>query len=161
MNPVFSYDRERESYRLQAQVWLPRARAEVFDFFCDAFNLETLTPAFLHFHVLTPRPIVMQRGSLIDYSLRLHRIPVRWQSEISEWEPPVMFVDRQVRGPYRLWHHEHRFEEQNGGTLCLDDIHYRVPGRALVHRLLVKADLARIFTFRQTKLLELFGDAAT
>lgn len=158
MRPAFSYDKEQKAYRLQARVWLPRPHGEVFDFFADAHNLETLTPKLLNFHVETPSPIVMKQGLLIDYSLRLHGIPLRWQSEISTWEPPFRFDDRQIRGPYRLWHHEHRFEEQDGGTLCLDDIHYRVPGGFLVHRLFVKPDLVRIFEYRHQKMLELFAE---
>lgn len=158
MSPIFSHDAAWNSYRLQTRVWLPRSRAEVFDFFADAFNLEILTPDFLHFQVLSPRPIEMGRGRLIDYALRLHGFPVRWRSEISVWEPDVRFVDRQVQGPYLLWHHEHLFEELDGGTLCHDDVHYRVPGGSLVHWLLVKADLRRIFEFRHRKMLEIFGE---
>ncbi|MCY2963046.1 MAG: SRPBCC family protein [Planctomycetota bacterium] len=157
MRPVFSYDVEQKSFRLQSRVWLPRPLEEVFEFFSAAHNLEILTPKLLHFQIETPSPIVMRQGLLIDYSLRLHGIPLRWRSEISEWEPPYRFVDRQVHGPYRLWHHEHRFEEQDGGTVCLDDIHYRVLGGAIIHRLFVKPDLTKIFEYRHAKMLELFG----
>src|SRR5579871_2259342 len=99
------------------ELWLPRDRPAVFSFFADAHNLETLTPPWLNFEVLTPRPIEMRAGAKIDYQLRVHGIPLRWQSEITAWQPPSQFVDAQRRGPYRQWIHTHTFEEKNGGTL--------------------------------------------
>ena len=143
-------------FRLEATQFLPYPREQVFGFFSDAFELETLTPAFLHFSVLTLRPILMAAGILIDYRLRLHGIPVRWQSRISRWEPPFRFVDEQVHGPYRCWHHEHRFHEVENGTLCEDVVDYGVPGGTLMNALFVRPDLRRIFAFRQQKLSELF-----
>ncbi len=100
---------------------------------------------------------MIRAGTLIDYRLRLHGIPIRWQSEISVWEPPLRFVDRQTRGPYRLWIHEHRFVEQEGGTLVIDHVNYRVPGGSLINRLFIVPDLRKIFGFRMQKLQELFG----
>jgi ligand-binding SRPBCC domain-containing protein len=100
-----------------SEIWLPRARDEVFAFFADAGNLERLTPPLLSFSILTPRPIAMRPGTLIDYRLKVRGIPIRWRSEITVWEPPVRFVDEQRKGPYRLWHHTHEFAEQDGGTL--------------------------------------------
>lgn len=147
----------RGVYRLQTSVWIPAPRATIFEFFGDAFQLETLTPPWLHFHVETPRPIEMRPGITIDYRLRIHRIPVRWQSRISTWEPPFRFVDEQVRGPYRLWHHLHTFEERDGGTLMRDEVDYAVPGGPLVHALFVRRDLLEIFAFRRRTLLEIFG----
>jgi ligand-binding SRPBCC domain-containing protein len=129
----------------------------LFDFFADAFQLERITPPWLHFHVTTPAPIVMTPGTTIDYRLRLRGIPIRWRSEISVWEPPLRFVDRQLRGPYRHWHHEHTFREQDGGTLVVDHIDYRVPGGALIHRGFVRPHLQRIFEFRRETLACLFG----
>lgn len=147
--------------RLEAVQWLPRPREEVFAFFSDAFRLEDLTPAFLNFHVLTPRPIEIKAGTLIDYRLRLHGIPVRWRSRISVWEPPHRFVDDQVRGPYRRWHHEHSFEPADGGTLCRDVVDYAVLGGALVDALFVRRSLREIFGYRQAKLRELFPSAGS
>jgi len=134
---------------LETELWVPRPRNEVFSLFADAFQLEAITPPWLHFQVLTPRPIVMRAGTRIDYRLRLHGLPIRWQSAISAWEPPFRFVDEQVRGPYRSWLHEHTFVEQGGGTLCRDRVQYDVPGGALVHRFLVDRDVRRIFEYRR------------
>jgi len=153
----FSRDVEKGTFVLHAEQWLPCPRENLFEFFSDAFQLEALTPPLLRFQVLTPPPIVIRSGTLIDYKLRLHGIPIRWQSEISEWEPPVRFVDRQTRGPYRRWRHEHRFAEQDGGTLVIDHVEYRAPGGSLVNRLFVVPDLRKIFGFRMRKLQELFG----
>ena len=144
-------------FRLDQECRLPHPRTEVFQFFSDATNLQTITPPWMHFSILTPPPLVMRRELLIDYALRVRGLPVRWQSEITGWEPPFRFVDEQRRGPYRFWKHEHTFEEQDGGTLAKDSIQYAVWGGALVNRLLVRRDLEKIFAFRREKMLELFG----
>ncbi len=147
------------TYLLSAKTFLPRPRAEVFAFFSDAGNLEALTPPLLRFEILTPRPIDLRPGALIDYQLRLHGVPIRWRTEICVWEPPLRFVDQQLRGPYRLWHHEHRFEEADGGTIATDRVHYAflpIPG---IHRLFVEPDLVRIFKYRQERMREIFGGA--
>jgi ligand-binding SRPBCC domain-containing protein len=154
---VFSRGEQKGMFVLHAEQWLPCPREKLFDFFSDAFQLETLTPPLLRFEVVTPPPIVIQSGTFIDYRLRLHGIPIRWQSEISEWEPPSRFVDRQTHGPYRVWRHEHRFVVQHGGTLVIDHVEYRAPGGSLVNRFFVVPDLRRIFGFRMQKLRELFG----
>lgn len=142
-------------FRLEAAQWLPRPRVQVFAFFSDAFQLQTLTPPHLHFLVVTPPPIVLCGGALIDYQLRLYGWPLRWQSRIDAWEPPRRFIDVQTRGPYRRWHHEHLLEEADGGTLCRDIVDYDVPGGGVIHRLFVRPDLLKIFAFRQRKLSEL------
>ena len=139
-----------------SDLWLPQPLEEVFAFFADARNLQTITPAWLNFALVTPDPIQMSRGTLIDYRLRIHGIPIRWRSEITAWEPPHRFVDEQRRGPYRLWVHEHRFQARDGGTQVADNVRYAVPGGWLVNRLLVRRDVERIFQFRRQKLLELF-----
>ena len=144
-------------FKLETELWLPHRRDEVFHFFADAFNLETLTPPWLKFEVLTPRPIVMRVGLQIDYRLRLRGLPLRWRSEITAWEPPGRFVDEQRRGPYRAWIHEHTFEEQDSGTLARDRVQYAVIGGQLVNRLFVRRDVKKIFHFRQEKLQELFA----
>lgn len=149
-------DRVERGFRLVAEVRLPRPRREVFPFFADARNLDVLTPPWLHFEVLTKGDIPMAEGTRIDYRLRLHGIPIRWQSEISVWDPPVRFVDQQRHGPYRTWHHEHIFEEQDGVTVARDVVHYDVLGGRLVNALVVERDVRKIFTFRHHKMRELF-----
>ncbi|MCS6770740.1 MAG: SRPBCC family protein [Kiritimatiellae bacterium] len=144
-------------YTLLAELWLPRPVNEVFPFFASAENLERITPPYLRFEILTPRPIEMRRGTLIDYRIRLRGLPIRWRTEISIWEPPFRFVDTQLRGPYRQWIHEHTFEERDGGTLCRDRVDYKVPGGEWVHRLFVKKDVRDIFVYRQNALLQIFN----
>ncbi len=138
-------------------MWLPAEPEAVFAYFADAQNLNAMTPPWLHFRILTPDPIVMRAGVLIDYSIRLHGVGLRWRTEISVWDPPHRFVDEQRSGPYRRWWHEHTFEAQDGGTLAGDHVEYDVPGGALVQRLLVTPDLQRIFAYRKARLLERFG----
>ena len=145
---------------LRSEQWVPKPLDQVFDFFSDAFNLERLTPPLLRFNVLTPPPIEMRQGLLIDYRLRIRGIPVRWRSEITAWEPPYRFVDEQRRGPYRMWWHEHSFEERDGGTVCRDRVRYAVPGGRLVQRLFVDPDVKKIFAYRSDQLEEVFGGAA-
>ncbi len=149
--------KQNQGYLLEATTRLPRPIDEVFRYFADARNLEALTPRSLRFEILTPQPIEMRVGLLIDYRLRMHGVPVRWQSEITAWQPSVRFVDEQRRGPYRWWVHEHRFETIGDQTQVTDRVRYGVPGGAVVHRLLVKRDLVKIFTYRAEKLHETFG----
>jgi ligand-binding SRPBCC domain-containing protein len=144
-------------FRLEAEQWLPVARSHLFEFFSDAFQLEAITPPWLKFKVLSPGPLRLESGTLIDYRLRIHGVPLHWQSRISVWEPPDRFVDEQLRGPYGRWHHEHIFTDCGSGTLCRDVVDYTVPGGALVHALLVRRDLRTIFAYRQQKLRELFS----
>jgi ligand-binding SRPBCC domain-containing protein len=127
-------------------------REQTFELFADAFNLEALTPPLLRFRVLTPAPIELGVGTLIEYQLRLHGLPVRWLTRIEAWEPPRRFIDSQVRGPYELWHHTHEFEPDGDGTLIRDRVRYRIGfGRLgeLAHRAFVRRDLERIFDYRQ------------
>ena len=139
---------------------LPAAPEEVFPFFADAANLEAITPPWLQFRIVTPRPIDMAVGALIDYRLRLHGVPVRWRTRIEEWVPGVRFVDRQLSGPYALWHHTHEFEPVTEGTLMRDTVRYALPLGplgALAHLAIVRRDLARIFAFRHEAVAAAFG----
>jgi len=151
----------RPVHRLDTWLWLPRPRPEVFDFFADAKNLERLTPSFLAFRILTPPPVDMRRGTIIDYRIGLRGLPLTWRSEITTWEPPVRFADVQVRGPYREWEHTHAFEEHDGGTRVVDTVRYALRGPAFaaaaINRLLVAPDLARIFAYRHEALQDAFG----
>lgn len=145
---------------LQTDQWFPRQVSSVFDFFADAGNLEAITPPWLRFRIVTPVPIKMREGALIDYRLRLHGIPFGWRTKITAWNPRHRFVDEQIRGPYRCWIHEHFFEAADGGTFVRDRVTYAVPGGVLIQKLLVGRDLKAIFGFRQQKLRELLGSNA-
>ena len=141
----------------QSQLWLPQSRDKVFTFFADAQNLDLITPPWLHFRTITPYSGEMRQGMLMDHRLRLHGFPLRWRSKITDWDPPARFVDEQVRGPYRLWIHEHRFEERNHGTLVRDHVRYAVLFDFLIHRVFIRPDIERIFAFREKKLREIFA----
>lgn len=149
-----------KEFTFEAETCVPRPRSEVFPFFAEARNLQTLTPPWLKFEVLTPSPIVLRPGTLIDYRITFHGLPIRWRTEIAEWDPPHRFVDVQLSGPYTLWYHTHTFEEQDGGTLCRDRVRYRPRGGALINWLFVRWDVERIFEYRQQRLRELFSDQA-
>lgn len=136
---------------------LPCPLEDVFPFFADPVNLEYLTPSWLHFQLRSRLPIVMDTGTRIDYRLRLRGIPIKWTSKITAWEPPFRFVDKQLRGPYRLWIHEHLFEEHDGHTRASDRVHYALWGGRVVQRLLVHRDLERIFAHRHKQLRARFG----
>ncbi|HLO39963.1 MAG TPA: SRPBCC family protein [Phycisphaerales bacterium] len=152
-----------KTFRLETTTVVPRPIEETFEFFADAGNLEAITPPWLNFEIVTPRPIDMSAGTLIDYRLRLHGIPLRWKTRIAAWEPPFRFVDEQLSGPYRLWRHEHIFENDpagSGGTRMTDRVEYAFfggPLTPLVNRIYVRRDLDRIFEFRRTMLLKLLA----
>ncbi|MGA2230208.1 MAG: SRPBCC family protein [Tepidisphaeraceae bacterium] len=146
-----------KTHTLQTEIWLPRPPEELFVFFGDAGNLQTLTPSTLQFEILTPMPIVMRAGTLIDYRLRVHGIPIRWRTEITLWDPPHRFIDTQLRGPYKLWVHEHTFTPQRGGTLARDRVEYAALGGSLIHRWVIRRDLDRIFEYRAEVLRKIFA----
>jgi ligand-binding SRPBCC domain-containing protein len=134
---------------------LPGSPQDVFPFFADAGNLEAITPPWLSFRIATPRPVDMRPGAIIEYRLRLHGLPIRWLTQIADWEPGVRFVDTQIRGPYALWHHTHEFEPEGDHTLMRDTVRYALPYGplgTLAHRLVVARDLERIFDYRAAAL---------
>ncbi len=139
-------------HTLRREQTLPGTPDAVFPFFADAGNLEAITPPYLRFEIVTPRPIEMSEGTLIEYRLRLHGLPINWLTRIEVWEPGVRFVDQQLRGPYALWHHTHEFEAAGSdSTLMRDTVRYALPFGPLgelAHALFVKRDLNRIFNFR-------------
>jgi ligand-binding SRPBCC domain-containing protein len=143
--------------RLVARLWIPASLDTVFAFFAEPSNLEQLTPASLRFGIEQPGPLVMAEGLRIRYRLRVHGIPLKWESEIREWDPPNQFVDVQIRGPYRYWNHRHRFTEVDGGTLVVDEVDYAPPGGRLLDRIFIRRDLRRIFSFRMRHLVERFA----
>jgi ligand-binding SRPBCC domain-containing protein len=146
-------------HEFQSELWLRLPPENVFSFFADAANLDMITPPWLHFEVVTPPPIEMRTGALIDYRLRVRGIPLRWRTRINLWQPPLRFVDEQIRGPYRLWIHEHTLEERDGGTLAHDHVRYAVPFDWLAHRWLVRPDIERIFRFRSEALQRHFSES--
>lgn len=128
------------------------AAEELFPFFADVQNLEKITPPWLAFKVMTPGSFSIAEGSVIDYRLHWRGIPLRWRTKISAWQPPFRFIDEQIRGPYRLWRHEHLFSESNGQTTMTDRVEYAVPGGRLVQRLVVARDVEQIFAYRRRTL---------
>ena len=147
-------------HELRREQRVGRPLEEVFGFFARAGNLERITPRWLSFGVLGDEPIEMRPGTLIHYRLRLHGVPLRWTSRIEQWEPGRLFVDRQVEGPYRVWHHRHEFSRHDGGTLVRDRVRYALPLGPLGelgHALFVHRDLDRIFRYRQEAVARLLG----
>lgn len=140
---------------------LPRPRSEVFPFFADPANLQRLTPPWLHFRVLTPEPLPRGENAVFDYRLRVRGLPIRWRTLIESYEEGARFVDRQIAGPYALWHHTHLFEDlPDGGTRVTDRVRYRVgwgPFGRIAAALWVRRDLERVFAYRRRMLAELFG----
>lgn len=149
-------------YKIQWEQWIPVSLAEVFSFFSDAQNLEKVTPPWVGFRILTPLPIHMAVGTQIDYEVKLRGFPMHWCSEITEWDPPRKFADRQLKGPYSTWLHSHCFAEKDNGTTVTDIVEYApplnwVPGASLVNRWFVRPELNRIFEHRKAALRSHFG----
>jgi len=140
------------SFRLERQQLVRRGIEEVFAFFSDPTNLEAITPPWLNFRVLETPAGPLRELSEISYRLRVRGIPFSWRSLISRWEPPFVFVDEQLEGPYQSWIHRHTFEVQNGSTLVRDRVDYSVPGGAIVNSLFVRHDLKKIFDYREESL---------
>jgi ligand-binding SRPBCC domain-containing protein len=147
------------SYELNSEQWIPQPLEETFAFFSRPENLQEITPEWLDFHIVRVES-ELHTGSLVEYRLRWHGIPMRWTSEITDWNPPHRFIDDQLRGPYALWHHEHEFVAEDGGTRILDHVKYALPfgifGR-LAHRLMTRRDVEAIFEYRRRRLTELLG----
>jgi ligand-binding SRPBCC domain-containing protein len=138
-------------FELTREQWLAAPLEVVFTFFAEPCNLEAITPPWLHFALLPPLPTDLHEGARIFYRLRWRGIPLRWVTEIAEWQPPRRFVDVQQRGPYSLWHHTHEFEATKGGTRMRDTVRYALPlgvVGCIAHRLIVRRDLEAIFDYR-------------
>ncbi|NNE66432.1 MAG: SRPBCC family protein [Pyrinomonadaceae bacterium] len=136
---------------LETKQVINRSREETFEFFGDAENLERITPPELNFKILTPRPIILEKGSLIDYKLKLRGFPISWRTEITEWRPPYSFIDSALRGPYNQWIHRHTFEELEDGTTEITDVvKYRLPFEPLgdLMHWYVRKELDYIFGYR-------------
>ncbi len=154
--------REPGTFILRAALQIDRPRREVFAFFADARNLEAITPPSLRFRILTPGPITIGRGTLIDYRISLHGVPMLWRTLIARWEPNEVFVDEQLRGPYATWIHTHTFRDApGGGTIIEDEVRYRLPF-GLIGRLaapFVRREVDGIFRFRTARVRALLEQA--
>jgi ligand-binding SRPBCC domain-containing protein len=147
-------------YQLHREQLIARPLDEVFAFFANAGNLERITPTFLHFRILPPLPISMEAGAAIAYRLRLFGVSFDWLTHIVLFEPERRFIDRQIAGPYRLWHHLHEFQAVKGGTLMRDVVDYELPLGplgVLAHGLWVRRTLDRIFDYRRDQVAAIFG----
>ena len=144
-------------YRLHLEMEVPIDRDTVFAFFADAANLGRITPPELHFSIHTSVPIRMTAGTLIDYTIRLWGIPLRWHTRITAWDPPARFVDEQLSGPYKTWIHTHHFRSVANGTVIEDEVVYALPLGPLgrVAAPLVRRQLRRIFSYREARVREL------
>lgn len=148
-------------HRFSREQVIPRPLEDVFAFFSDAANLQAITPPWLHFRIVTPRPIVMRPGTLIEYEIRWRVIRIRWVTEIRKWAPPHAFTDVQLKGPYRRWEHTHRFQAVPGGTCVTDEVHYALPLGplgGLVHAIRVRRDLQAIFDYRALRIAEILPE---
>jgi hypothetical protein len=143
--------------RLECEQTVPGDLQDVFRFFSDPRNLESITPPWLRFRVTDCSTPDLREGTTIDYRLRVHGLPIRWRSLISSWKPPFEFVDEQVSGPYRLWVHRHTFSQTDDGVRVQDRVDYSVLGGRLVERLFVRRDLERIFEYRRASLASLLA----
>ena len=143
---------------LKKTIEVPAPREEVFSFFADAWNLERITPAELNFNIITKRPIELKKGAIIEYQLGLFGLKFGWLTRISEWNPPGSFVDEQLKGPYKYWHHTHRFIEEKGGTIIEDEVRYKLPFYPLGELAgpIVALQLGRIFNYREKIIRQIF-----
>lgn len=148
-----------KEYVLRREQELDASVKETFAFFSRAENLEAITPPWLNFRITSPTPIEMHVGTLIRYRLRLHGIPVTWLTRIEDWDPPRGFVDRQISGPYGLWHHTHTFEPLAGERTLMTDVvrygHRFGPLGTLAQHLLIRRDVERIFDYRRDEIAKL------
>jgi len=144
-------------YTLKRSQVLPYSIEHLFSFFDRPENLEKMTPAHLNFQMLTPQPVKMHCGAVIDYTIKIWSFPMRWTTLITDYNPPHSFIDLQLKGPYAYWHHEHRFTSQDDQTLMEDQVTYALPlgplGR-LAHRIKIEKDLTHIFNYRANKITE-------
>ena len=151
-----------KTYSLEFEQFIDLPIEDVFNFFSQPENLSLITPPRLRFDILTPTPLEMKEGQLIDYSLKiLYLIKLHWRTLITDYQKPYKFIDQQIKGPYTLWHHTHIFEEKDGGTLIKDNLKYVIPfgwiGRA-IHFIYIKHDINGIFQYRHKILNDIFSE---
>lgn len=149
------------TYVLTMSTLLRRDRQEVFAFLSDAANVERITPPWVKYRIVTPMPVEMREGAVFDYAMRIRCFRLKWRTEITEWSPPHSFADTQARGPFTEWRDRHVFTEMDDQiTVVRNEVVYRVPGGAPVHRLLVRRDLLRIYRHEQRMMHELLESGA-
>lgn len=149
----------KKPHILKSRTVINRPLKEVFDFFTNVENLNRITPPALHFTITSPLPLKIKEGSLIDYKLKLNGIPFRWQTKITKWEPPYFFEDIQTKGPYKMWRHEHIFEEKDGETIMRDVIYFISPGgifEFIPHKLFVNKKVQHILDYRKAQFSKIF-----
>jgi uncharacterized protein len=148
-------------HQLARQQWVPESIDDVFAFFQDPHNLPRITPPDMGFEITRMVPDTVGLGTLISYRLRLFGVPCRWTTLIETWVPGEQFVDLQLKGPYVLWRHTHRFQPCNGGVLLQDSVRYRLPLGwlgSIAHRLVVRRTIERIFDYREQRIAELMAN---
>ena len=149
-------------YTFKKEQKISKSIIDVFDFFSKPENLSVITPNKMDFKILTPSPIEMKEGTLIDYTVKIMSFPIRWRTLITKYDPPNMFIDQQLKGPYSMWHHTHLFEKTNDNeTLIKDVILYAVPFSfigSITHSLYIKRDLENIFDYRSQEIKRIFND---
>ena len=148
---IGSFLRQPKVYTFYKEQFVPSDMDTVFEFFSRPENLEKITPSSMGFNIITPTPIEMKEGAIIDYTVKILGVPVRWRTMITSYKENEYFVDEQLKGPYSYWHHKHTFKEVDGGILIIDEITYALPIQAfrkIVHPVLIKPQLNQIFDFR-------------
>lgn len=146
------FKNDQSSFMFYGEQFIPKPAAELFTFFSEAKNLEEITPSMLNFKIVSMSTPQIQKNTEINYKLKVHGVPIKWTTDISVWDPPRLFVDNQRSGPYRVWVHEHRFEEVSGGTLMKDWVRFELPmGKigALAGFHQVQKDIESIFKHRR------------
>lgn len=150
-------------YTLEVEQFLPISPEKAWEFFSSPGNLAKITPAHMGFRITSGEPEKMYAGQIISYKVApFPGLKTNWVTEITQVSEGSYFIDEQRFGPYRMWHHEHRFEKQNGGVRMTDRVSYKLPfgvfGR-MAHILFVKNQLQTIFSHRISVLEQLFGRA--
>ena len=148
---IVSFLRQPKIYTFYKEQFVPSDLDTVFEFFSRPENLEKITPSSMGFNIITPTPIDMKEGAIIDYTVKIMAVPMRWRTMITSYKKNEYFVDEQLKGPYSYWYHKHTFKEVEGGVLIIDEITYALPIQAfrlIVHPVLIKPQLNQIFNFR-------------
>ncbi|MCH8051220.1 MAG: SRPBCC family protein [Chloroflexi bacterium] len=149
---------------LERETVIPAPRPEVFAFFEDPRNLEKLTPKAMDFSIREIDDLPVKPGFRIAYTIKWLFLPIRWVTIFEEYDPPRGFTDVQAKGPYRLWRHEHSFEDLGDRTLMRDRVQYELPFGILgsiAHRLIVARQLKHIFDYRARRIRKLFAESGT